>query len=163
MFSDVSIIGVFAEDVREEKGGAETLVGIFTDNVLVPGIPGQFAKLVIYVRAHFPVTLTPAPIDILLRVPGTADIQLSTFDEALIAKTLRESKEQGSPIVALISRATAAPFPIIAAGRYLVICRSEGIERVAITMNVITSASAVSTNETPPPSSQSAPAASSTS
>ena len=48
--NDISVVALFCSDVRQEKGGTETIVGIFPDNVNLLTIPGAFAQMYVYVR-----------------------------------------------------------------------------------------------------------------
>jgi hypothetical protein len=55
--SGVSACALFCEDVRQEKTGGETLVGVMRDNLAMSSLPGVLPKLGIYIRMNIPLGL----------------------------------------------------------------------------------------------------------
>ncbi len=132
----VSIVGMFCEDIREEKAGGATLLGIFPDNVNVPMIPGAFPKLCIYVRAIFDPTIDPGPVDLALVLADGESQSLGALDSEIAAKGREDALQKGSPLVGLIASITMANLPIMQAGRIKIVATMAGEEIVCGVMNV---------------------------
>jgi hypothetical protein len=132
-----SVVGLFCDDIREEKRGTDTLVGIFPDNINVPALPITFAKLAVYIRIHLdPSNDPPGAIPIRIEMPNGSQMPLGTLEESLVNKTLQDAKATGAPIAGLISRAVASPFHLPAAGRLRVIVTIADEDVLAAAINV---------------------------
>src|SRR5262245_1416449 len=79
-----SVIALFCEDIREEKSGQDTIIGILPDALNVPQFPGALPKLGIYVRFHLNAESEFRSIRTRLRIPGANDLPLATVDESLL-------------------------------------------------------------------------------
>jgi hypothetical protein len=132
-----SAISLFCEDIREEKAGTVTIIGIYPDNITVESTPFNFAKLAVYTRINFPVAGV-LPKAIALRLIGTdgKEIPLASFDQALIAKAQKESLDKGATNAGLIGSAVLVPLPVRQAGRMNVIARIDDQDYVCGTLNV---------------------------
>lgn len=121
----VSAVALFCEDIREEKSGVNTLIGILPDNVAPPASSGPsdgapIAKLCIYLRINF------SPSDKVLA--GTAKlldpernaIELGEITQALIDQASETAKKQGSPLAGLLTRAHLSAFALRGYGRFTV-------------------------------------------
>jgi hypothetical protein len=75
--NDISIVALFCSDVRQEKGGTETIVGVLPDNVNLPSIPGPFAQICVYVRMHMRPSFRPAQIISRLMLPDGSELDRS--------------------------------------------------------------------------------------
>jgi len=127
MTSPLSVMALFCEDIREEKSGAISLMGIMNDNVLIPALPDGVKsatafvpKLFAYVRVSFDVTaVVPAPILLKLRLPDGNLFDLPMIDEKTISEA-RETRAKGNPIASVISRVQmGGPLPSLP-GRILI-------------------------------------------
>lgn len=134
---DLNAVALFCDDIREEKAGTHTLVGIYNDNVGVPTIPGGLPKLGIYVRVTFPIDIKPSEMKILF-IPPVGDPQvLSIIDEAMISKSIADTKMQSGIISTIYSIALAVPFSVPQEGRFLVKLETGGESRVIGSLNFI--------------------------
>jgi hypothetical protein len=130
-------IGIFCEDIREEKNEIYSLIGIMPDNIKVVATPFAMPKLGIYVRIHISPTLNIGAIDIKLRFADGTDLALTTMDTDLIKKTQQEAIGRGSPWAGLMTRAVAAPFLVNIPGRILLIATFGGEELICGSINVL--------------------------
>jgi hypothetical protein len=111
MVTPTSVVALFCEDIREEKSGAYSLMGVMGDNVgmlpppadhesAVPIIP----RIFIYVRISFDVAAEiPAPIRIDLRMPDGSLKHAADIEEPIIAAA-RDTKEKGNPVAGIFCR-----------------------------------------------------------
>jgi hypothetical protein len=132
----VNIVGLFCEDIREEKSGASTLVGILTDNLVVPSIPFLLPRLALYVRVNFAVATDPGPIVIRVVLPDQSDPLIAPISPALIDTARAEARDNCSPIAGLITTAVASPFTIKQAGRVLAIANVQGQDVICGSLNI---------------------------
>ncbi|MDZ4308754.1 DUF6941 family protein [Allopontixanthobacter sp.] len=117
---EMSAIALFCEDVREEKQGTYSLMGIVGDNLRVPSLPGAIPKFVIYVRINIPISCTAEELRLYLHYPNGDRILINTIREDLVEKTLNDARSMGNPIAGIFSHLVAAPFPVEQAGRIAV-------------------------------------------
>lgn len=107
----VLVIGLFCEDMREEKSGSETLVGVLPDNINMP-IPGALAKLGLYIRFHFDPAVDPGQIFTRIVHPNGEETKLGELDAAVVKKARDDARAAGVPIAGVISRAMIGNFPV---------------------------------------------------
>lgn len=133
----VSIVAMFCDDIREEKGETYTLVGILPDNVQVPAIPGAFPKLGLYVRAHIDLDLKPIVTDLIvnIRLPNGVEQELNKIPKDVILTEMGNVKGGGT-YVGLVTHAIAANFSIPTAGLVQVIGKFAGQDYICGHMNV---------------------------
>lgn len=135
-----SIIGLFCEDLREEKSGADIIVGVFPDNVNVAGqAPQLMPKLAVYGRVHVPVDykITSDIVLLLFDQEGKQLVELANFSRAAIQTTQEEVRARGGAIAGFISRAVISPFQITQSGRVVMRARLEGDDFVCGSLNLI--------------------------
>src|SRR5262245_31880489 len=113
----LSAVALFCEDIREEKAGTYTIIGIFSDNISVPGLPFAFAKLGIYARLTFPVSDAPSPIALRLVEADGKEVPLTVFGEDIIETARKQSIEKGAVNGGLIATALIVGFGVRQAGR----------------------------------------------
>src|SRR5260370_20549029 len=142
-------IGVFCEDIREEKSDLFSLIGIMQDNIKVNGIPGAIPKLGIYTRLHISPTLDVDEIKIKIRFADGQELEISTMDSTLIKKTQNDAINQKSPWAGLMNRAIAAPFFVQVPGRILLIVRLAEEELICGTLNIIADFTAANVSSQP--------------
>ncbi len=133
--SDWNVVGLFCEDIREEKTGVHTLVGVFPDNLNVSELPGMMPKLCIYVRFHLDVNADVRSITAMLRFP-TSEQSLGGFDPDLIKKTQEDSRKKGTPLAGLILKGISGPIKIPGPGRILAIAKVNDDEIVCGSLNI---------------------------
>jgi hypothetical protein len=130
-------ISLFCQDIREEKAGTVSIVGIFPDNISVAQVPFTFPKIAIYGRLSFLVTDEP-PKEISLRLAqaDNTEIPLSVFDAEIIQRARAESQAKGGAKAGLIATAILVSFPVKQAGRINVMVKIDGEESICGTLNV---------------------------
>jgi len=62
----ISAITLFCEDIRHERNGIESLVGLLPDNISLPEFPSTIAKLGIYTRITFSAGEEPQPFELIV-------------------------------------------------------------------------------------------------
>jgi hypothetical protein len=133
----VAAIALFCDDIREEKAGTVSVIGIYPDNITVQKAPLMLPKCGIYVRLNIRLEETP-PERISLRLvhaDGT-EFPLTTFNVEMMEKARAESQAMGAANAGLISTALLAPFPIKQLGRINVVVKIDNEESVCGTLNV---------------------------
>ena len=103
-----SIIALFCDDIREEKNGALTLVGVLGDNANVTKPPtdemvGFIPKLCIYLRLSFDVSAELGLVSFTVKMPDGTEIGAGGIDSETLAKA-RETRNKGNPIGGVVSR-----------------------------------------------------------
>lgn len=154
----ISIIGLFCEDIREEKAGTDSLMGILPDNLNVPG-PGMIPKLALYTRFHIDPAIDPGTIAIRIDHPNGDRMMLTTLDPALIKKARDDAMAGGFPIAGLISRSGFGNFPLQAEGVIKAVAIVSGQEIVCANLKVKFVRPASGPSVSAPPAAQSPPAA----
>lgn len=112
----VSVVGVFCEDIREEKSGNITLIGVIPDNVEVPSIPVGIPKLCVYIRSHFDPSMPIRVFKHKIILPDQTKLDADS-DLAVVAKAQADALEAGTPICAIFARIEMSPFPVTMLGR----------------------------------------------
>lgn len=131
-----SVISFFCDDIREEKNDMDTLIGIYPNNVNVPHFPFSFPKLGIYTRIHFDVEDSPGDIKIKASRPKEEDIPLTIMTEESFSESQQQTKEEGLPVMGLISKAVAVGFTIKEPGQLKIIVTIQGEEYIGGVLNV---------------------------
>jgi hypothetical protein len=142
-----SAIGLFCEDIREEKSGQDTIIGVMPDNMNVPTVPGALPKLALYLRILFDPAYDLGQINVKLVLPDNKEMPLGSWDKAVVEKAITDSQTNNIPIVGLIFKAILAPFPVAAAGKFLAVVTANGVEYVSAVLNI----EVVSATASPPP------------
>lgn len=120
-----SVITLFCDDVRNEKEGLVSLIGIYSNNINVPDIPFVFPKLVMYTRIHIDVADEIENIIIRVSPPDGDDHDLTHMDRDFISESQENSRDKNVPIVGLMSQAVSAPF----------IVRQEGLFKIKVVID----------------------------
>ncbi|MFM9850597.1 MAG: DUF6941 family protein [Hyphomicrobiaceae bacterium] len=118
--AEISAVGIFCEDAREEKSGQVTLVGILPDTINVPAMPGMLAKLAVYIRVH--ISPPDAPVERVtarLLMPNGDELVASEVEREKISAARAKAVTAGNPILGFILRFTATPLMVQAPGRFL--------------------------------------------
>jgi len=131
-----TVIGLFCEDIREEKSGQDTIVGVLPDNLHTPRVPAALSKLGIYIRVQLDKEANPQTLKAKLRVPGGSDIPIASLED-LIGKAKIDAEIRKLPFAGLVARGVISPFPIPAFGKVEAIVEIDGIEYVCGVLNVV--------------------------
>ena len=123
-----SIITLFCEDIREEKSGQDTLVGILPDNLVVAAIPGRLPKLGIYVRIHLEREDNPITMKIRVTIPQGNPVEMNLDDVLRAAKQYAE--KEGLPFAGIVAKGLISPVPIQATGKIEAIAEIDGMEYI---------------------------------
>ena len=134
--------GLFCEDIREEKQGTNTLIGILPDNMALQplGLPEQswqpfFPKLALYVRINVGSEMKVDTLSVKLRLPDGNVLDLTVFDKELIEKSQLDASE--SPFMGFISKVVFGPTPMPVKGRFEAIAELNGSETICGFLNVM--------------------------
>jgi hypothetical protein len=130
-----SVVGLFCEDIREEKAGTDSLIGIMPDNIQVPNVPGMLTKLALYTRMNIDVKFDPGAISLLLVAPDGHRTLLSEIPSELITKAIREANEKGAPYAGIISRTGFGTFGVQKPGRVVVVANTGGEDHFVAALN----------------------------
>ena len=142
------VLGLFCEDIREEKSGQVSLVGILPDTMNLPAPPSDVTpeeyeklaavvpKLGLYIRVRLAQDDPDSEMPISLTTPDGATIELGKIDAALIAKAKKEARDSQLPLVGLIFHAVLQGFQIAKPGVISAIVRYEGQPYVCAMLNV---------------------------
>lgn len=122
---------LFCEDIRQEQGSQETLIGILPNNINVQSLPGMMPKLGVYVRYHFSIDYRPKSVQSFFLDTEENEILKMGIDESLLSETFSSSKRLNQPILGFMSRAVTAPFVFNHEGLYKVITDVDGEQFVA--------------------------------
>lgn len=117
-------VAVFCESIRQETGGAETLVGVMSDNVNVPQVPAMIGRLALYVRVQVDPDFDPNPVSLALRLPDNTEVDLGQVDATVFDRARQQAREQGKPYGGVIVRSEMVPFGIPKHGRIEAILRT---------------------------------------
>lgn len=158
-----SIVGIFCEDIREERSDQNTIIGALPDNLqMAPtsGLPEMgavplFPRLGLYLRAHFDPDDKPSELSVRIVNTDGKVLVNGGWDQAVLDKAFADAKNKQMPIVGLIFKAVAGPIPILANGRIVAIATVNGTERIAAILNV----TLLDATASAPPASQSPDAA----
>ncbi len=131
-----SVVTLFCDDIREEKNGMDTLIGVYPNNVNVPQFPFSFPKLGMYTRIHFDVEDSPGDITIQASSPIEENTPLTVMTEESFSEAQQQTKEEGLPIVGLISKALAIGFTVKEPGQVKIIVTIQGVEYLGGVLNV---------------------------
>lgn len=133
--NDISIVALFCSDVRQERGGTETIVGVFPDNVDVPSIPSGFTQLCVYVRMHVRPSFCPTKIITRLVLPDGSELDRSEMEMGLFERSREKAVAGKSAYFGLIARFVMAPMPITQEGRLQAIVSVDGKDHIAGALN----------------------------
>jgi hypothetical protein len=133
--NDISIVALFCSDVRQEKGGTETIVGVFPDNVNIPSIPSGLTQMCVYVRMHVRPSFRPNQITTRLVLPDGTELDRSEMEMGLVDRSREKAIASKSPYVGLIARFVIGPMPIAQEGRLQAIVSVDGADYVAGALN----------------------------
>jgi Family of unknown function (DUF6941) len=132
----LQIVGFFCEDIREEKSGQDTIIGILPDNLQVAQTPGMIPKLGVYIRFLLDKDDAVKSINIRVAPPASPEMPIGDLGH-LIEQAKAEAASRDMPYAGMIAKAIMAPFPVFAPGRIAIIVRVDGVDRVCAVLNVV--------------------------
>lgn len=133
---DFNIVGFFCEYVREEVRGKTTLIGVYSDAVNVPKVPGAFAHLSIYVRLHLKRNYPVNDLALIFKPIQGDPVELGAFKPEDLALSEKIDEADPNPFVGVIMQGSLASLPIPAEGRMTVFVRLNGEEHLAAALKV---------------------------
>lgn len=112
----MNAIGFFCEDIREERSGQLTLVGLLPDNMMVPPPPGDLLernpnarpiipRIALYVRIHVGTNESLQPMKLKLIFPDDSEIELGDVGADVIEKGKRQAAQKELPIAGIVLHA----------------------------------------------------------
>jgi len=134
--NDISAVALFCEDIREEKIGTETIVGVFPDNVNIQKVPGIFPKICIYVRLHFRPDVEPGRILTRIIMPDDTEANRNEIQPQLIKQAREQAMADGSPYAGLITKFIISPMQVTSIGRIRAMVTVNGKECIAGALNL---------------------------
>ncbi|MGH6872491.1 MAG: hypothetical protein ACREHE_13400 [Rhizomicrobium sp.] len=132
----LNMMGLFCEDIREEKNDMFTLVGLFQDNVEIGFEVGIAPKICGYFRFSFPTETPLPPFKIVMTFPDGESAEIGNVEQDVIDKAVRETKAQGGPIATVISRAILTGLRVTL-GRLVVTANIAGEEHILAALNFV--------------------------
>jgi hypothetical protein len=114
-----SAVALFCEDIREEKNGAITLIGIMGDNATIPPAPPDMPdnfqaimpKICVYTRLHFDADIDPGQISLTVLMPDGSVAATTNIEQDNI-NGARATRARGNPMAGITIRYVMGNFVI---------------------------------------------------
>ena len=116
MTQPTGVVAIICEDIREEKSGQDTLVGVMPDNLRLTKFPAFIPKLATYIRIHFDPNIVVPPIQAKLSIPDGPELDVGAADSALIEKGRNEALQNEMPYAGIILKTVILGFKLTSAG-----------------------------------------------
>jgi hypothetical protein len=130
-----TLLGMFCEDIREEKNGQDTIVGVLPDHIEIPRLSGSFAKIAVYLRFAFTPDSSVSNISYWIEMLDGTKIK-KEVDGKLILKAKDDSRESGHPLATIIARIRMGPVLVNNEGRFNLHASIDGDETLVSSLNV---------------------------
>jgi len=144
----IQVGGFFCEDIREEKSGQDTIVGILPDNMFVATFPSVTPRVGIYLRVHFNPLKPPKKITAKFTAPWGESFAIGLAEKEIIDVAVAQAKERSLPLTGVILKAMMVPFKMQQAGLALATVSVDGGKDVVCAMlNLIEGTTAASSTE----------------
>ncbi|HSC19433.1 MAG TPA: hypothetical protein VLC74_11005 [Rhizomicrobium sp.] len=150
----ISVMGLFCEDIREEKNDILTLVGLVPDNANVAGgdepIPAGktkvIPKLCVYVRINYDPKNPCGSAAVRLIMPDGSKHPLGDIDAALMETGRAQALARGNLLAGVTFRAVMSPLPVKSGGHLKVEVEigSETHLAAALNLNFVSNAATAS-------------------
>jgi hypothetical protein len=131
-----SALSVFAEDIREEVAGTQTIVGVMPDNMAVPSFPGLFPKIAVYTRISFDPGFPPKNLSIACTLNDTLELAADTFATEMIEGSVRATRAKDGPIATLVSKILIGGITISGPSRIRVVVSNASGDVLAGSLNI---------------------------
>jgi hypothetical protein len=127
---NISAVGIFCSDIREEVGNQFSVIGILPDNLNVGAVgAAMLPHLSVYARIVMQPGAVPKSMRFYLRLSWQDDpLDLGPVDITALTRDAHTEFERGTPLFTIISRAQAAPFPIMVPGQIICLADIDGVE-----------------------------------
>jgi len=153
--ADFSAIAIFCDDIRAEKAGTDTIVGVLPDNINVPDMPGIFPRLAVYIRLHI-FDFESAPSIKIKIVDGKGELIYENVPEQMeLEKIVKSTSKEKVGFLGFLSRVTMTPFIVDCDSTFKVYAEVNGIEKLAGALRIDSVKNAdtvISTNASQQPS-----------
>jgi hypothetical protein len=110
-------IGLFCEDIREERSGQDTIIGVLPDRINITSLPGMLPKLCLYVRVHVSPPEEVGPIVARIIMPDGKTLAEGKMEDEKIEQSRSKAAKDGHPYMGVILKFVIAPLPITQEGR----------------------------------------------
>lgn len=121
-----SAAALFCQDIRPEKSGTETLVGVLPDNVDVVSIPGIMPQLCLYTRIVLYPPYEHKRIDTVLLSADGKEIARNQITHETLEMVRNDAKGSGAPFATIVARLIRSPMPLEAVGRMVARVEADG-------------------------------------
>ena len=135
--NEISAIGLFCEDIREEKSGSLSLIGVLGDTLAVPDFPGAMPKIGTYVRINLSTEIIINEFNINLKIDENNIVNITKISKDLINKSIYDTKALGNNISGIYSHTIFSPFPVNKPGRIILMLNWDGGEIILGSLNFI--------------------------
>jgi hypothetical protein len=143
--SQLSIIGLFCEDIREEKGDSLSLIGLMPDNINLEISDAQanapssenriLSKVCIFARANFPPDESVRAIELNLLLPNDVEIPVGGAAADVIETAKTQARDMGAPLAGVVMRVVLAGFRLPKPGIVQLKAKIDGKERILSMLN----------------------------
>jgi hypothetical protein len=99
-----SAVAIFAEDVREERAGTVSLIGILPDTVVLSAFPAVLPRLNLYIRISYDPNDPPSDVSCGLRINDEPPLLTQDFAAEPLAQAVAETVAGGGRIGTIIAR-----------------------------------------------------------
>jgi hypothetical protein len=145
MTTGINVLGLFCEDIREEKNDVLTLIGLLPDNINLAAPPSSsppekatkvLPKICVYLRINFGCEYKFESAIIRLGMPKGPPIQLGTIDAAIIEKARTQAIESESPLAGVLFRVEMGGLRMPDAGIIRLEAEIDGETHLAAMLNI---------------------------
>jgi hypothetical protein len=109
-------VGWFCDDVREEKGNKDTIVGIYSEVATVASFPGSFKRILIYVRLHVDIDQEINELKLFLKVPKADEEEIAVFDLEDFEEGRKLARLRTMPYIDVATQVSVEPLRVPAEG-----------------------------------------------
>lgn len=127
---EIAAVALFCEDVREEKQGTESVMGVFPNAINVSGFPGELNRLALYVRIHVATTWDATDLRIYFRNTDDSLVELSVVEKSFVEATQKNAEQTGFSIAGLITKAIMPNFVVPKAGTVVAFLKCRDVDVV---------------------------------
>ncbi len=121
----------FCDDVREERGSKETIVGLYSDSIAVPRFPGAFKKVIVVIHIHADLNEPLTEIKLFLRSPNAEEEEIADFDLSDFEQGRQHALERRMPFLLVVAQVTVEPLKVEIEGVIEAVLRING-ERMTV-------------------------------
>jgi len=129
-----SIVALFCEDIREEKSGQDTLVGILPDNLVVGTLPGILPKLGVYFRIQLEREDSPQTMKVRVKILRVPAVEMSL--DHVIDAAKQYAEQEALPFASILAKSIISPVPIQASGKIEATAEIDGVEYICGMLSV---------------------------